>query len=114
MKDHAMLESLILAIIFCMITRAGTAAAIPCTSILWNAILAPAAMCGTRIVKAWTQVSLDPLKYQLHEPYNSIDILRHPYFHNSLNLTVFERYILITFKHAGFLAVLSFRFHVLL
>ena len=78
-------------------------------SLAWSKVLIPMAMRCANITKAWIQVFSDPSKYQLREPYNLRDILCHPYFHESLDLTIFDRYVLVASKYAGMFAVLFIR-----
>lgn len=114
MKPNVVLKFLILAIIVCIIISAWAAAWTASMSIVWNKVLFPTARCCTRMTKAWIQVSSNPSNYQLREPYDSLDVLRHPYFHDSLHLTLIERYILVTSKHAGLFVVLFIHFKLCL
>jgi|SRR5882762_4666043 hypothetical protein len=98
---------LTLAIIVCLIITACAAAWTAFMLIVWNPVVAPIATCCTNIAKAWIDMVSDPAKYQLHGPYDSLDLLCHPYFHHSLDLTVLERYIMVISKYAGLFAVLS-------
>jgi hypothetical protein len=73
-------------------------------SVVWNTIIFPMAICCARMAKAWAQVFSDPSKYQVHA-HEWLDVLHHPYFHSSLDLSIFERYTMVVFKHAGLFVV---------
>jgi hypothetical protein len=106
MKSNVVLKFLILAVIVCMIMSAWAAAWSAFVSIVWNTVLFPTARCCTRMAQAWMQVSSNPSNYRLREPYDSLGVLRHPYFHDSLNLTLVERHILVALKCTGLFVVL--------
>lgn len=101
-------EFLILVIIACLFISICATVWIALMEAIWNKLVTPVFACCRRVITTHIELYLRPALYQRRGPYNWLDLICHPYFHPSLELSRLERYFLFCNKSFGVLLVRYF------
>lgn len=106
MKLPVMFEFLIVVIVACIMISAFATLWTASMRTIWHGLITPVLVSCRRILMTHVELYSYPSLYRFRGPnYRWFDLIYHPYFHASLELSLLERYLLTTCKTTGLILV---------